>query len=281
LPGKKVLPEKIVIPEKIQKIVLKVGGSIITKKDTKDFPLSIEEIKRHADEYIRYDEMERIGKELKEALGEKNIQLILVNGVGPFGHFLVNHDRPDEEVRESVRLLNERFVSKLRSAGLDVVPLPPSESCEFKDGKFDISYLWDISEMLLEEGKVPSTYGDVLDSGKIISGDDLAALLAERWHADKIIMATDVDGIFTKNPALDKDAKIIKRIDANSGAEIKAEYTVDKVDVTGGMESKVEKMKSAVRFGIKCQIINGLKKGNIKAALLGDESIGTMITYRP
>lgn len=259
------------------KIVLKISGSIITKGDVKDFPLRIEEIKQRADEYIRYDEMERIGKELKDALGERDVQLILINGVGPFGHFLVKHDQPDDEMRESVRLLSERLVSKLRSAGLDVVPIPPSESCEFKNEKFDISYLWDISEMLLEEGKIPLTYGDVLADGKIISGDDLAVLIAERWHADKIIMATDVEGIFTKNPAVHKDAKIIKRINADADAETKVEYTVNKIDVTGGMESKIEKLKHAARAGIKCQIINGTKEGNIKAALLGDENIGTLI----
>lgn len=70
-----------------EKIVLKLGGSILTKKDVKSFPLGIEEIKRHANEYIRHDKIKRIGKELKDALSEKIIQLILVNGVGPFGHF--------------------------------------------------------------------------------------------------------------------------------------------------------------------------------------------------
>jgi len=264
-----------------EKIVLKIGGSIITKRDVESFPLGIEEIKRGADEYIRYDNVKRIAGELREALDEKNIQLILVNGVGPFGHFLVKHKRPNDEVQESVKFLNEKIIAELRKIGIDAVPIPPSKSCEFAavegDGEFDISYLWEVGKVLLEEGKILSTYGDMLRGGKVISGDDLVVLLAEKWQAKKIITATDVGGVFTKDPKTNSDAKLIKRLsDADSA---KVEYTIDKVDVTGGMASKVEKLKRAAGHGVKCQIINGLKEGNIKSALLGDETIGTLILF--
>lgn len=257
-----------------KKFVLKLGGSIVTKKEVDDFPLELDEIKERSDEYIRYDIIRRIGKELKETLEEKNIQLILINGVGPFGHFLVKRDRPDEEVRASVRHLNEKLVSEFRKIGLQTVPIAPSKSCEFVDEEFDISYLWELTAVLIEEGKILSTYGDVLSGGKIISGDDLVVLLAKQWQADKIITVTDVDGVFTKDPRI-KDAKVIKLLSPET--DVKVEYTISKIDVTGGMASKVEKLKRAAEHGIKCQIINGLKEGNVKTALLGDETIGTLI----
>ncbi len=259
---------------KAEKIVLKIGGSIITKKDVNEFPLEISEIKEKADDYIKYDVIRRIGKEIKEVLKEKNIQLILVNGAGPFGHFLVKHDRPDNEVRWSVKYLNEKLVSEFRKTGLDTVSVVPSESCEFVNGEFNVSRLWKSTNAIIKKDKIPSTYGDVLNNGKIISGDDLVVLLAKQWRADKIIAATDVDGVFTKNPHIHKDAELIKalNIDDNSIG-----YTKIKIDVTGEMASKVKKLKQAAIDGIKCQIINGAKEGNIKAVLLGDESIGTLI----
>ena len=247
----------------------------MTKKDVENFPLDIEEIKERSDDYIRHDIVRRIGNELKEAIAEKDLQIILVNGAGPFGHFLVKHGRPDEDVRESVRYLNGKLVSKFREVGLDIVPVAPSKSCEFVNGEFDISYLWELASLLIEEGKILSTYGDVLQNGKIISGDDLVVLLAKQWQASKIITATDVDGVFTKNPKLRKDAALIRTLGYENSAKV--EYTVNRIDVTGGMASKVEKLKQAAKHKIKCQIINGLKEGNIKAALLGDETIGTII----
>jgi isopentenyl phosphate kinase len=257
------------------RVVLKLGGSILTRKGADDFPLEIEKIKQTADDYIRYDVVRRIGKEIKEAIDEKNMELVLVNGAGPFGHFLVKHKRPDEEVRESVRELNNKLVSEFKKIGLKIVPIAPSKSCELVDDEFDISYLWEVTSMLLEEGKILSTYGDVLDGGKVISGDDLVVLLANQWKADKIITATDVDGVFTKNPDLYKDAELIKRLNARDSS---VEYTRTKTDVTGEMSSKVKKLGQAAEHGIKVQVINGLKKGNVKATLLGDESIGTLIT---
>lgn len=263
----------------MQKIVLKIGGSIISEKNREklaDFPLTIAEIRRRGEEYMQLEEIKRVGREIKEAMDESGFQLILVNGARPFGHLLVKNKLPDEEVRASVRFQNERFVSELRDAGLDVVPVPPSESCVFADERFDIDYLWEVAQMLLEEGKTPSTYGDVLEDGKIISGDDLVVLLAKKWHADKTIVATDVDGVYTKDPKMNADAKFIAQLRvSDSGTRL--EYSLNSIDVTGGMQSKVEKMKRAAAAGIECRIINGTKPGNIKAALLGDEGFGTSI----
>lgn len=256
------------------KIVLKLGGSIVTKKDVQDFPLDVREIKETADDHIRYDTVRRIAKEIKHAI-EQGIQVIIVNGVGPFGHVLVKNGRPDEDVRESVRYLNEKLVSEFRKAKVRTVPIAPSKSCEFVNGEFDISYLWEVASMLIEEGKVLSTYGDVLEGSKVISGDDLVVLLAKQWEADAIICATDVDGVFTKDPKTNKDAEFI----SNLGPEdsVKVEYTINRIDVSGGMASKVEKLRRAATHDIKCRIINGLVEGNVQAVLLGDENIGTLI----
>lgn len=261
-----------------ERIVLKIGGSVITEKDPgklADFPTTVDGIKHRGEEYMRLEDIARVGREIREAMDEVGARIILVNGAGPFGHLLVKAGRPDEDVRASVRFQNERLVSELRAAGLDVVPVPPSESCTFDGSKFDIDYLWEITEMLLEEGKVPSTYGDVLADGKIISGDDIVVLLARKWKADRIIMATDVDGVYTKDPKTNADAKFLPELRA-SGAE-SIDYALNAIDVTGGMKSKVEKLKEAAAAGIKCKIINGITPGNVKAAMLGDEGFGTSI----
>jgi len=260
------------------KIVLKIGGSVISEKDPArlaDFPLTAAEVKKRGEKYMKLDAIARIAAEIKEAIDSGAFQLILVNGAGPFGHLLVKNDSPDEDVRESVRLQNERLVKELRVVGVDAVPVPPSESASFKDDKFDIGYLWDISGLLIEENKVPSTYGDVLDTGMVISGDDLVVLLADKWHADKIIVATDVDGVYTKDPKTNADAEFLPTLHITGGDN--PEYALNLIGVTGGMQSKVEKLKDAAAKGVACRIINGTVPGNVKAALLGDESFGTSV----
>ncbi|MFH1623143.1 MAG: isopentenyl phosphate kinase [Candidatus Aenigmatarchaeota archaeon] len=262
-----------------ERIVMKIGGSIISEKDPSKlagFPLTADGIRARGQDYMRLEEIARVAREIKEAMDESGSQLILVNGAGPFGHLLVKSVRPDEDVRASVRFQNERLVSELRAAGIDAVPVPPSESCAFDGSEFDIEYLWEIAAMLLEEGKTPSTYGDVLADGKIISGDDLVVLLAKAWKADRIIAATDVDGVYTKDPKTNADAEFIAQL-RTGDIGTKPEYALNSIDVTGGMQSKIEKLKEAAAAGMKCRIINGLTPGNVKAALLGDEGFGTSI----
>lgn len=254
------------------RIVLKLGGSAITKKYLNSFPLDIDEIKSRADEYIRVDVVKRQGREIYDAMGISKFKLILVNGVGPFGHYLVEKRQPLATVHESVAYLNKKFIEYL-GKGLKLESIAPNETCLWDGERFAIDNLWNRAQSILNAGGIPSTYGDILKGYKVISGDDLAVMLAKLWHADKIICAANVDGVFTKNPGLYKDAKLIKVISERK--EIAFEKTT--ADVTGGLESKVEKLLSS---GIKSQIVNGLVKGNVKAALTGDESLGTLLYSR-
>jgi len=274
-----------------QKIVLKLGGSAITYKSTAYFPMDIDDIKRDAGRYIRSENVSRLASEIKQAMDESGSQMVVINGAGPFGHYLVAKSAPGDTVRESVAFLNGKVVYELRRAGIDAVPIPPSESCTFDGERFDIGYLWDTAKLLLEETKVPSTYGDFLKSApekgiseKIISGDDLAVLIAELWKADMVVMAADVDGYYTYNPKK-SGARLIKTVYASSGRVVLADQppTIgsgdvgDMHDMTGGMEAKVRKLKPLAIKGITGRLINGTVPGNVKAALLGDESFGTSI----
>ena len=271
-----------------KKIILKIGGSLITKKDAKEFPKNMIDINRYADEYIRFDVLNRIASEIKKARQEKEFALILINGVGPFGHFLVDTYLKNkkgmilETIHDSVKLLNKKIVDCFAAQGLDLVAIHPFNVCYFASYGFDISNLWAYVMRTLEDKKIPSLHGDIvpaigvkgrLSVYEVISGDDIAVELAKAWRADKIIMATDVDGVFNKNPKINKKANLIKKI--KSGSRIK--YDMNAVDVTGGLKKKVEKLKNAAGHGVNSQIINGLVKGNVKKALLDDETIGTLI----
>ena len=254
------------------KIVMKLGGSVITKKEVNNFPKSVDEIKKCADNFIHIDNLKRIGSEIFEAMHKtinKHMQLILINGAGPFGHYLVAKRQPLEIVHSSVEILNERVIANLNN-NLQIESVAPNETCFWKNGKFVIDELWKRGQKIIASNKIFSTYGDILKSYKVISGDDLAVLLAKMWHADKIISVIDKDGVFNKNPELYTDAKLIKTV--RSLKDIKFETIT--TDVTGGLEAKIKKFLSV---NIKSQIINGLVAGNVKSALLGNEEIGTMV----
>lgn len=271
----------------MEKIVVKLGGSIVTYREKKDFPLTLNEITRNASEHIRKADVKRLVNEIYSA---NNFPLIVVNGVGPFGHYLVKYQNKldkKEIVHESVAFLNELLANYFKESGIKVKSCHPFEKCVYLgDGKFDkVEDLLECGKPALEENGILLTYGDIVPAVKgvkgncepyqVISGDDLVGLLAEIWGAEKIIVATDVDGLFYKDPKVFKDAALIKEL--RSGKRMAISKTGKRIDVTLGMRGKVRKLQIAAEKGIRSQIINGLKKDNLKKALLGDESIGTLI----
>lgn len=133
----------------------------------------------------------------------------------------------------------------------------------------------------LENGFVPVLYGDaVLDYNDaikfaILSGDQIITYLAEELNADKVILASDVDGIYTDNPKTNPDAQLIEEVTKDTQLNLTSKNS--HADVTGGMEGKINELLELADKGITSQIINGEVEGNIKAAVSGSKVKGTII----
>ena len=270
------------------KIIIKLGGSVVTFKETKDFPLSWKEIERTCERYIRVWNVRRIAKEIASITKITELQMILINGAGPFGHFLVkerlegNKSITTELIHKSVELLNQKIVRIFNDNGMKLVPLAPYELCYFSNGMYNIQQLYTKCLRVLSEGGFPSTYGDCVKVNKqtpplgdcvVISGDDLVVELTKLWRPDKVIIATDVDGVFTSDPKLNPDARLIRLFSPETLESTK--FEISSIDVTGGMRSKVIKLLSISSMA-ECRIINGLKPGIIRKAILG-YNVGTLI----
>lgn len=266
-------------------IVIKLGGSVITYKETKEFPLELREIEKNIEKYVRVPVVKRLINELYEA---NNFPLIVVNGVGPFGHYLVENQnklKQKEIIHESVALLNDYLISVFESTGVKVKSFAPFNFCKYLGSeKFEVERLFKEGYYILKSGGVLSTYGDIAPTIRgvkgncypyqVISGDDLMVKLAELWKAEKIINVMDLEGVFTENPKKSKEAKLIRIVKETDVINF---WDIGGFDVTGGMRKKLEKLFSAAKKGTKVQIITGFKKGYLERALMGDESIGTLI----
>ena len=273
------------------KLLIKLGGSVITKKYTEDFPVNIEEIKLNVKKFVNIETLKRLIKEIKNAKYELNFDLVLVNGAGPFGHFLVdqmvnkgNKKITPITIHESVKILNLLLVSEFKKEGLELCPIEPFVWCRFKNGKFETEKLFEEAIKCVKTGFIPSTYGDIVKSDektelgnyKIISGDDLIVEIANRWKPNKIILVSDVDGVFDKNPRIHEDAKLLKVIRSTDVNNL--DFNYNSVDVTGAMGSKIKKIFK-IKCDAECRIINGLKQGNLYRSIIGDD-VGTLVILR-
>ncbi|WP_298653648.1 glutamate 5-kinase [uncultured Proteiniphilum sp.] len=109
---------------------------------------------------------------------------------------------------------------------------------------------------------------DTVSIEEIVLGDNdkLSALVAVITEADLLILVSDIDGIFDRNPHLHADAQLIDEVsDLNSIRE----YIEEKESSlgTGGMSSKVHAAEICMERGVEMWIVNGQRASYITNAM--------------
>lgn len=284
-------------------IILKLGGSLITKKAAARPTLARARLKRMCQEI---------------AAARPNPKgLILVHGAGSYGHPAVKRSRIDKGIGKCIekgvknkkklaalaevqRLQNELNVEvcrELQAAGVPAFPIQASASAHMRQGRLLSMDILTIKRCL-KLGLVPVLYGtpafDTAQGCSILSGDQIIAFLAERFWPHRVICVTAVDGVFDRDPGA-PGARLLPRLDRKMFEQIRSNSIAggnngndgndggnsngsnngggNCNDVTGGMFGKVEEM---LRADIRCEIISG-RSGNVLKALRGETGLGTAV----
>ncbi len=251
--------------------LLKLGGSIITDVS-----------KAHV---AREHVIRRIFGEIRRSLASRDFTLIIGHGSGSFAHIPAKKYRVNEGLRYSYSMkgaavthqtakeLNLKVNKIAIESGLNALPFSPLNFALGDRGRIKTGDISQISEAL-KRGFIPITHGDVvidLDRGvSIASTEEIFRYLSGRLRPEKILLATDVDGVFTREPSC-KDAELIRFVGSrNIGNVLSAAGSSAKVDVTGGMKTKITLLYEMCRQS-SCEgiIFNGNVKGNIMKALSG------------
>jgi glutamate 5-kinase len=122
---------------------------------------------------------------------------------------------------------------------------------------------------------------DTTATDEITFGDNdfLAAQVAILLGAELLILLTSTDGLYTADPRLDDDARLVPLVedfDALDALDIRQTTTTLG---SGGMRSKVVAAEMATAAGIPAVVANGRTAGAIAAAVAG-EPIGTRFPAR-
>lgn len=257
-------------------VILKIGGSSITDK--------MQEAK------LKKANLSRIVAEIVAAKKEAGFQLLVVHGVGPFGHIPAKkyglkdgfHSEEQKlglaETHWLVSELNQAVCDAFVKQGVPALGVHPLEVINH-DKKRINHFDTGVVRKMLDAGFVPVIFGDVVfdDSlnSSICSGDQSLAYLVNELKPELVVLGTDVDGVFTADPKTNPDAKLIKEVTkANLETVISSLEEAKTHDVTGGMKGKVNELLG-LAVGGKLLIINALKKGRFHDALVGKKVKGT------
>ncbi|NVK24819.1 MAG: glutamate 5-kinase [Gammaproteobacteria bacterium] len=127
-------------------------------------------------------------------------------------------------------------------------------------------------ESLLANGMIPViNENDTVTSEEVKVGDNdnLAAMAASAVDADVLIMCTDVNGLYDRNPTTNPDAKLFSVVTEISPELYDMAGGVTSAVGTGGMLTKIEAAEKSTAHGIDTYIINGFQQESFSKLLQG------------
>ena len=267
------------MPEKLT--VIKLGGALLTDK-------------RQVGS-LRRDILTNAAEEIRACLDAGLMQrLILVHGVGSFGHPPVLEHRlhrgfQDESqllaltyTQTAVMALRSQIAEAMHGAGVPVAMILPSSNMTASGFRLKRSFL-DAVAGFLDIGMVPLLGGDVLADDQVgfsvCGGDQISLHLADHFAASRLLFATDVAGVYDRDPKQHVGAHRIPKLSLSNLDTV----TLDahqRVDVSGAMAGKLATItqgRDLLAAGMAVHLFSMMEPGNLRALLEGVPGVGTEI----
>ena len=233
-----------------KKIVIKIGSSLLVDQDKR----------------IRKKWLSSFAKDIKKLRSNNQKIIIVSSGAIALGCKKMNYNKKNLKLDKSqaiasigqIELMN-LFLETFSKYKLDIsqilLTLDDTEerrrSINAKrtfENLFDLDFIPIVNE------------NDTIATSEIKYGDNdrLASRVAQITNADTLILLSDVDGLYTKNPKKFKDAKLIKKV-------IDLDKVIKSINIkgmtelgSGGMNTKIEAAKICNLAGCNMVIANGL-----------------------
>lgn len=248
----------------IRRIVVKAGTAVLTRTDGQ----------------IEGRRIGRLAAQIASIRGGR-IQVVVVTsgaiaaGLSPLGLSRRPSDLPSLQAAAAVgqRRLMDSYARALARFELEAAQVLLTRA-EVVDRRSYVSARRTI-ERLLDLGAVPVVNeNDTVATDEIRYGDNdiLAALVANLVGADLLVLLTDVEGLFTRNPRRGR-AELIPKVDEVTPELMRlARGRSDRG--SGGMSSKLEAARMASWSGIPAVLADGRKDGVLERVVEG-EQVGT------
>jgi glutamate 5-kinase len=237
-------------------IVIKIGSSLLIDDNKK----------------IRKKWLSEFAKDIRDLLKQNKKVIIVSSGAIAIGCKKLNLNKKNLKLDKSqavasigqielMNLFSETFAKSKINISQILLTLEDTErrrralnAKRTFDNLFQLSFVPIVNE------------NDSIATSEIKYGDNdrLASRVAQISGADSLILLSDVDGLYTKNPKIYKDAKLLKEIkNIDKNIEKIATKSISKHG-TGGMKTKIDAAKICQLSGCQMAIANGLLTRPVK-----------------
>lgn len=258
--------------DEIKRVVVKVGTNVLTNKDNRILGPVMRELVRQI--AVLYD---------------NNIMVILVSsGSAVAGKEVLGETSiTDKSIRRQVysaigqpRMMRH-YYSIFHDYGMRCAQILATKR-DFDPGKHRENMI-NCYEGLLSEGVIPIANEDdavSLTMSMFSDNDELASLVAELLDADRLIILSDTEGVYTGHPD-DDDSVVINEVKTDQNVEQYVRASNKKEgEGRGGMASKLKIAKVSANKNIPTYIANG-KRENVIVDIINNKEVGTKFINEP
>lgn len=254
--------------DKAKRIVIKIGTNTLTK-----------------DSGVNTAYVSKIAGQVKALLNEGKQVVIITSGAIGMGAGQLNlTERPKEmDMRQACAAIGQPLLmAEYRKAFMryDITVAQVLLTAEVLSNRKTYLNLRNSIETLINLGVVPIlNENDSVSTAEIGTAfgdnDKLSALVASKIDADLLIMLSDIDALYDKNPKEFPDAEPIHTVFEITESIMQSAGDKGSTHSTGGMKTKLEAAKIASNTGCRIVLADGKEKNVISRIIKGEE-IGTI-----
>ncbi len=254
----------------MRRVVIKVGSHVLTQGSE-----------------IALDRMKAL-VDLIATLSKKGIEVILVSsGAVAAGYTQLKIDRNLVANKQALAAIGQPYLLKLyqtKFAHYGILSAQVLLSADDFDSRRRTDYAYQAVEKLLKSNVVPIVNeNDVVATEELVFGDNdrLSAHVAWYFKADLLVILSDIDGYYDKDPHHHSDAIVQKVVHKIEDEALDSECTPHGDFATGGIVTKLQAGDFLLRRGGQMFLASGFDLSDVKSFLLdGVHKGGTLFTQK-
>ncbi len=217
----------------------------------------------------------------------KGAEVILVSsGAVAAGYTQLQLDRSDVANRQALAAIGQPFLLSMYQAlfsGYDLLCSQVLLSADVFDSRKATKHAKVAIDTLLDNGVVPIiNENDTVSIDELVFGDNdrLSAHVAHYFDADLLVLLSDIDAYYDKDPNRYDDATRRAIVTEISTEELTAEASPNDAFATGGIVTKLQSADFLMQHGREMFLASGFDLSDVRALLVDGEHRGGTVFRR-
>jgi len=247
----------------MQRIVIKVGSHVLTE-----------------DAAIAKVRMLALVELIAELKTHKYEVILVSSGAVAAGHTLLLLDRANVANKQALAAIGQPLLLKMYQEKFEKFGYLCSQvllSADVFESDKHIVHAKVAIDTLLENNVVPIiNENDTVSIEELVFGDNdrLSAHVTHHFDAHMLVILSDIDALYDKDPNIYEDAKRRAVVTVISKEELEAEHTPNNEFATGGIVTKLQSADFLMKHDREMFLASGFDLSDVKAFLVDGEHVG-------